>query len=782
MSSRPAPLALAFLLAAAAACTEDPAPDDDTAAPDDDTAPETPWEGVEVTLDPFSLRFGAAEIPAGGVVFGIEPTYDAAANHDPWILYGEGLQEFIPRLTWATAERGSWDGDALRLDLSDGHRGVLTRRGGGEGLALHLELEGNPGETGDAVASFLRVQVTSPEGEGLYGLGEVFESVEHRGRLRTMQHELLPESEGGYNETHVPVPFLVGSGGWGLGLETDWPAVFDCAAVEPGRVTATVNAPYGLDLRLFSDPDPAEIPGQWARSTALPRRPPDWALAPMLWRNENRDGAQVLEDARAIRDHDLAFGVMWIDNPWQSSYNSMQPDPAMFPDWEGMVDDLHALGFRWMAWTTPYVHPDDPDYATFEEEGWFADIPYTFGEFGPLVDLTHEGAFAAWQDRVRAAAARGLQGWKLDYGEDVQLGLGGIRLVSSFANGEDERTMHHRYTEYFHRAYGEAYPDGDRFLLGRMGTWGTAAFTDCIWPGDLDADFYDFLEEGHVGGLPAAVRGGIGLAVSGFPCFASDTGGYRHERARHEVLSRWTEYSALMPVMQVGGGDDHNYWIPSGDWTEETLEIGRRYSILHLRLFPFFQELLARAARDGTPPLLPPGLLGGPHVDDAYVLGRAVLVAPVIEEGVTSRRVEFPPGTWVHWWTGLAYQGEADVPAPVGEGPLFVGEGGIVPMLRESVRTVAPSTAGVDSFSDDPGELTVRFVPGEGAFTVLDGPGISGSDSSLEIGMPGIYTGLRVEIWAPGASRLRVDGAEVPAETDGTWLRGQVDPGTVTWE
>lgn len=765
------------------------AEDDDTTAPDDDTpsdddgTPWPEWPGAEVTLDPFSVRFGAGELPPGGLVLGVETTYDPLLNHDPWNGYAEEFQEFVPHLAWAVAERASWQGEDLLLDLSDGHRATLSRREGGEGLALKLTFEDGAGEAGAAVASYVRLDLRAADGEGLYGLGETFGSVDQRGQVLTMQHEIDATLEGGYNETHVPVPFLVGSSGWGVGLESDWPAVWDVAATVPGVVRSVSHAPEGLDLRLFQADDAAEIPAMWARSTALPRRPPDWALAPMLWRNENVDGDEVLADAEAVRANDLAFGVMWIDNPWQTYYNSMQPDPAMFPDWEGMVARLNDLGFRWMAWTTPYVDDDDPERALYESEGWFADIPYTFGEFGPLVDLTNPDAAAAWTARVEAAEGIGLEGWKLDYGEDVNVGLGGVRLVSSFWNGQDERTMHHRFAQAFHEAYARAYDDGDRFLLGRAGAYGTASVTDCIWPGDLDSDFRRFREDGHVGGLPSAIRGGISLSVSGFPCFASDTGGFRHERPTHEVMGRWTEYAALHPVMQVGGGgDNHHYWDFQGGWNEETLAIGRRYTVLHTRLFPFFRTLLEDAATSGTPPILPLGLVGGPHVDDAFVLGRTVLVAPVEEAGATSRTVSFPPGRWIHWWTGVAWEGEAVVPAPLGEGPLFLAEGGIVPLLRESVRTIAPSAEGVDSFSDDPGVLTLRVVPGDGALAVLDGPAVDATSESITLGDPGVFTGLAVEIWAPGAARVRLGGAEIPSESDGTWIRAAVTPGTVTWE
>ena len=756
---------------------------------EDGADPPPGWAGVVVTLDPLTICFGHAEIPADGIGFGVVGAYDPTLNHDPWNLYGEGLADAAPPFAWATATRADWDGDALDVTLSNGERARIERGDDAEGLGLRLSWEDSLGvepEAGARAAPYVRVQIRTTDTEPLYGLGETFDAVNQRGLARPMQIELDLDLESSYNEVHAPVPFIMGAQGWGLGLRTDWPAVIDAAGEDPERVTAVVNAPEGLDLVLFSDEDPTRIPAAWARATALPRRPPDWALAPMLWRNENESGDEVLEDAQAIRDGDFAFGVMWIDNPWQTTYNSMVPDPERLPDWTGLVDTLHGLGFRWLAWTTPYLEEGEPDYASYQQDGLFVDLKIPLNDFGPLVDLTGPEAAARWSARVAAAAAIGIQGWKLDYGEDVQLGYRGARFQTPFANGADERTMHHRFVSAYHGAYAAPYTDGDRFLMGRAGAWGSAAVTDCVWPGDLDSGFQRHREDGHVGGLPAAIRGGVSLSMSGFPCFASDTGGYRHGRADQETIIRWTEFSALLPVMQVGGGDNHNYWLLEDDWTEAVPEAGRRYTQLHTRLFPYFQALMISASSEGTPPLVPAALLGADaaaiHADTTFLVGPALLVAAVDEPDVRAWPVSLPPGRWVNWWTGEEARGDLTVDAPLGQGPLFVREGGIVPMLMEDVRTIAPSSAGVRSWSDDPGALTVRFVPGEGALRVADGPDLSGGAEALTISDLGIYTGLNVEIWSEDAEAVLLDGAPVRTTRDGAWLLAEVGPGTVTWE
>lgn len=746
-----------------------------------------PWADVEVSLDPFSLRYGTAELAPGALRVGSVPVYDPAEGYDPINLKDPDLAAFAPSVSWSAVETAAWEGEALRLEFDDGGQGMLSLRPGqgaadDQGLPLRLSL--------DHISPYISLSFTSPEADGIYGLGETFDAVEQRGQVRAMQIELDSELESSYNEAHVPVPFFVDATlGFGVGVESDWPMVFDVGVADPDLVEVVVATEQALDFRLFGADvpgevaDPVEVVAAWTRASGLPRLPPTWAGAPFIWRNENVDGQEVLDDALAIRDNDLAFGVLWVDNPWQTSYNSMQPDPEQFPEWDTLVSQLHALGFRWMAWSTPYVEEADPEFATYRDEGLLVDLPIEFNQFGPLVDLTLPAAMERWQGRVAAARDRGIEGWKLDYGEDVQVGYGG-RLPTEFANGQDERTMHHRFAEYYDTAYAAPYDTlgRDRFLLGRGGAWGTQSEVDCIWPGDLDNDLRRHGEEGHVGGLPSAIRGGTSLSMSGFPCFASDTGGYRHGRANEETIIRWTEYSALLPVMQVGGGENHHYWLLEGDWTERVLEVGQRYTQLHIQLFPYLRALQVAASTVGTPILRPPELVGGPRSDDSFLVGEALFVAPVEVAGATSRTVNFPPGGWVHWWTGDRYEGEAEVAAPLGEGPLFIAEGGIVPMLRSSVRTLSPATEeGVDSWANDKGDLTIRFVPGEGRFTVVDGPTIVGGSDHLTIGEPGIYRDTIVTIWAPEASSILEDGVAIDTSKDGPWLRATAGRGELSW-
>lgn len=739
----------------------------------------------------FRIALGFVSAPADDV------NYNPHNLKDPE-LSGEipGGLAFLEPIT-ATLEGSETAGGRWALGFDGGATATLEVDVGGPGMRFHLA---QPAD--EPWAPYVRVRTDVEATERFYGLGETFAAVDQRGRIQAMQMELRADIESANNEAHVPVPLLVSDASWGILADSYWPGVFDVAATDPDVVELIFNQQGGFDFDLYAPPSPPEVVARYHQRTGAPEIPPTWAYAPMQWRNEVSGSDDVLADMTAIRANHIPTGLIWVDNPWQTTYNAMQPNPEMFPDWDGLVETLHDNGFRVMAWTTPYLEEADPEYAAYEANDWFVDAPILFSDFGDWVDLTHPDAMDAWNGRARAAAARGIEGWKLDYGEDAQLGYGKSRFTYAFANGEDERTMHHRYALYFHGAYGDAYEDHSGFLLGRAGVLGGHTVTDCIWPGDLDSDFSRFEDvdpddgELRVGGLPSAIRGGTSLSVSGYPFFASDTGGFRRNRPTAEAMVRWTEYSALLPIMQYGGGGaNHNPWdftdYGESQFDQTTLDAFVRLAQLHIRLFPYFWRLSERVRDEGLPILLPVGMAfpgSGADSDDTFMVGDDLLVAPVETEGALSRAVALPPGDWVHWWTGTRYDGDAviDVAAPLGEGPVFQRAGTAIPMLRRSVETLSPSDGSVDSWADDAGALNARIVPGVGAGFVLSTGEALTADDEVMLTAGSLYRGWDLEIWAAGATGATVDGTALPVGEEGCtncvilsspWIRVVTDGG-----
>lgn len=742
-----------------------------------------------------------AELDVGRWQVGVVPSWDEKHNYDPSLLPDDGpvglawahvtsMTAVPPHEAGAGPGAGEPDGDngnvtyaAWRLDTV--FAADAGEKAGKPGPSLYL-ITGTydwgplrlrpadhaaakawaadqPAPSGDGRIMYLRISAEAPQDEGYYGLGELFDTPQHRGKRRTMQIAGNFNLDGSSNEAHVRVPLLVGTRGWGLFVDSLRPIDFDVAATDPARTSVTIGW-HEATLRLLTAYRPLDVVGSYWAVKGKPQMPAPWAVGGLIWRNENKDQAEVLDDLAQIRAHDLALSGYWIDRPYDVAVNDFGFDPARYPDPKAMVGALHDGGLRLGLWSTPYLDPgysgktEAKHHKEAAEKGYFVTGPGAGSKilkWGPPIDFTNKDADTFFRNLIAQYEALGIEGYKLDYGEDIVLGLLSARIPWFFHDGSDERTMHRGFQLGYHAAYAAHLPksqhaaagmeglQGGGFILARASALGDQVHTSMIWPGDLCASWHQHAEcdkdgKCHAGGLPASLSAAISLPTAGLPLYGADTGGYRHGRAPKELFLRWLQHTALTGVLQIGGGTEHHPWLsepvkndaakneaaPSSPFDAETLDVARTLIRLHARLFPLiWSDLMAiQTAYSGVGPVRPLGLmlpeLAGSallraHEATEHFFGDHLLVAPVITPG-TEREVFFPPGRWVDYFDGTVHDAPATgkvetLKVPLTKLPLFVRAGAIVPLLRPTIDTIAPAkTAGIESFANDPGQLWAR--------------------------------------------------------------------------
>lgn len=692
----------------------------------DDDAQAVQWRADDEVL--LSMGADAFQI-------GVTEAIDDALSYDP--VHPLAVEWESP----SSIERADGGTVSVRLEYPSGAAATVRFD---ELAAGRIEAHWMPEDTGVVFAAY-RLAPGIDRSEGLYGLGEHFDHPNNRGRLRAMQIESDLSFDASHNEVHVPVPFVTGTRGWGLFIADDHAGLFDCATEVDDRIEATFGVgpdfADGLRFYLFGAAHPLDVTRHYYEVTGYPKRPSRWAIGPWIWRNENEDQAQVISDVNTLRDLDLPASGLWVDRPYATGVNTFDFVETKFSDPQAMIDEAHALGLRFALWHTPYVSDDaEPALELHQEAVDNGYYPPTIGliltGWGSVIDLTNPAAWDWWQGLLSRYADMGVEGYKLDYAEEIVPGLAATRLAWEFADGSTERTMQANFQRLYHGVYDEMLPADGGFLLVRAGTWGDQVYSSVVWPGDLDADMGEHLapnESGKklTGGLPAAVAAGSSLGPSGYPLFASDTGGYKDGPPDKETFTRWFQHTALTPVMQIGTANSNVAWEfdEENGFDDEMLGWYRDFTRLHIRLFPYLWTHVERVAVDGRPIVRPVGL-AYPELDEHpafdYLLGDDLLVAPVVERGARERTLVVPEGSWIDWFSGqeITGPGRVTVDAPLDKLPLFVREGAIVPMLRPTVDSLAPTTEPerVDSYDTEPGVLYVRVRPGEpSSLSLYDG-------------------------------------------------------------
>jgi alpha-glucosidase (family GH31 glycosyl hydrolase) len=613
------------------------------------------------------------------------------------------------------------------------------------------------------------------------------------GKEATDDYDLgLWQVTGRRHSTHTPMPIYLSDQGYALLLETNVRSTFAMCSESTEVVRIEVWEPV-MRLRLFYGPSPREALTRLTAHLGRPAVPPAFAFAP--WHDAIFGSANVRRVAQKLRDEGIPSSVIWTED-WRGGADdgagytlSEEWDVSrdLYPDFEQLAADLHGLGYKLLTYNNTFLTSDASIYAEAVSLGHSIKTasgdPYLFvsGKFvdTSLVDLSSPAAWAWTKEHYARGLALGADGWMADFAE-------WLPTDAVLASGESAALRHNLYPVDFQRLNREVLDEAfaadgvERLFFVRSAYLGSQPLVSVVWAGDQQTDF----SPGD--GLPSVIPMGIGLGVTGFPYYGHDIGGYMSQFAKpttKELWFRWASLGALSPVMRTHHGKSaRKNWSWESD--AETIAHMKRWATLHLRLFPYLWALAHEAAQTGVPmmraiALEHPTWRDGWRLDDQYLLGDRILVAPVVTEGATTRTVRLPEGTWYPLLASAASPGddavvvtpgfgEVEVAAPVEECPAFVPAGTVLVLLPEGVDTVvaADAASGAVTLADAGDDREVWLYPGgEGAFAEVGGLAYTWSATGLEWptitatwnGAPATFTSGAVTVTGPGT--LVVEGA-----------------------
>ena len=533
--------------------------------------------------------------------------------------------------------------------------------------------------------------------EKIFGMGQYQQKyLDQKGCMLELSHR----------NSQASVPFYISSEGYGFLWNN--PAVGKVFFGKNGTEW-TADSTKQADYWIVAGDDPKELEETYTAVTGRAPMMPDYGIGFWQCKLRYRTQEELMSVARKHKELGLPMDVIVADFFHWTQQGEYKFDPECWPDVEGMCRELDGMGIKLMVSVWPTVDYRSENFQEMMEKGYLVrterGVRVTMQCFGQEVfmDPTNPGTREfVWNKCKENYYDKGVRLFWLDEAEPEY-------SVYDYDNyryylGTDLE-VGNTYPLY----YAKAFYDGMKAAgmetplnLLRCAWVGSAKYGALVWSGDIDSTFECFQRQ---------VRAGLSMAVAGVPWWTTDIGGFHGADIRdpkfHELLLRWFAYGCFSPVFRLHGnrmpmsgysGDTHSGVGTFGTgaenevWSygEDCLQVMKKYLFLRERLRPYIRKQMELTHEKGIPVMRPLFFdfkddKAAWDVDDQYMFGPDLMVAPVLEAGAASRKVYLPAGaSWTDAWTGKTFQGGAviDADAPIDIIPLFLKDGAKLPVVE----------------------------------------------------------------------------------------------------
>jgi len=526
----------------------------------------------------------------------------------------------------------------------------------------------------------LNAAFTLSPGEKIFGGGESFSGLDKRGQKIVLWTD---DANGIENPgMYKPIPFFMSNRGYGMFLHTSAPITCDFGNSFSG-VNSLMIGDDELDLFVFLG-SPKEILDEYTQLTGKSPLPPLWSFGLWMSRCTYNSESQVRDIAGKLRANKIPCDVLhldtgWFETDWQCDYEF---SPTRFADPKKMLSDLKADGFRISCWQLPYFVPKNKLFPELLENNLIVrDAKGNLPGEDAVLDFSNPNTVEWYQGKLANLLNLGVAAIKVDFGEAAP--NNGI-----WSNG---RTGFYEHN-LFPLRYNKAVADITRQTTGENIIWARSAWAGSQrypihWGGDAEST-----DEG----MAAELRGGLSFGLSGFSFWSHDIGGFTATSVNgmdQNLFARWLAFGMLSSHSRCHGIAPKEPWLYGTNFMARF----RLIDELKYRLMPYVYAQAKDSSQHGLPMVRAlflefPDDPGSWLVDDEYLYGSSILVAPLLHENETSRAVYLPPGTWIDYQTGKDYAGGWQKIA-AGEIPeiILVRDGTVLPHIA-----LAQSTAQMD--------------------------------------------------------------------------------------
>lgn len=530
--------------------------------------------------------------------------------------------------------------------------------------------------------------------EAVYGLGERSHTLNLRGDTYSFWNYDQPDCDPGTDPLYFCVPFFVtanDAGAFGLFFDNSYRGTADVGANDDHVTFAFAGGEvcyYWMVGR-----DAMQVVRRYAQLTGPAPMPPLWYLGYHQSRFSYAPADEVLSVAKSLRLHNIPADVIHLDIHYMEQFKVFTWDKIAFPDFEGMIERLHELGFKVVVIIDPGIKAE-AGYRSYESgvaSGVFIQANgqplevVVWPGLCHMPDFTQPETRSWWAEQIATLLETGVDGIWNDMNEPAVFSSDGAVTLPMRVSQSKE---HHNGTHLeLHNVYGmqmarasldgleQARPDRRPVNITRAGYAGTQRYASS-WTGDVTSNWEH---------LRVSIPMVLNLGLSGIGLTGPDVGGFR-ESTDAELFTRWTQAACLMPFFRNHSAIDtirQEPWVFGDPYTSAVRAAIR----LRYALMPYLYSVVAQHHAYGDP-VVRPVFFADPKdaslrdVDDQYMLGDALLLAPVVEPGASERAVRLPVGIWYDYWTGDLYDGGQTITLPVALDtiPLFVRGGAVLPV------------------------------------------------------------------------------------------------------
>lgn len=531
----------------------------------------------------------------------------------------------------------------------------------------------------------LHVRFEADPDERIYGMGQYQQNFLN---LKNAKLELA------LRNSQASVPFYISNKGYGFLWNN--PSVGEVSFAK-NLTDWKSRATKEMDFWITAGDTPHQIEEQYAAVAGTVPMMPDYAMGYWQCKLRYQTQDELLAAAREFKKRDLPISVIVIDFFHWPKFGEWCFDKKYWPDPKAMIKELHDMGIKLMVSVWPTVDETSSHYKEMRDKGYLVQaergVPIT-------MDFLGNNGFADFTNPKTQQYV-----WKLlkknyyDQGVDL-FWLDEAEPEYSIYDYDNYRYHDGSLLEVGNRfpvGYSKMVFDGMRkqdpqhkvINLVRSAWAGSQRYGALVWSGDIDSSFRALRNQLCIG---------LNMGIAGIPWWTTDIGGFiggeTANPAFHELVTRWFEFATFCPVMRMHGdrephakplGTEGGGKMPTGAPTEpwaygdKVYRIMKQYMTLRYQMHDYIKKLMQDAHEKGTPVISPLFYHYDKdakdwQVEDEYMFGPQVLVAPVLYEKEEQRDVYLPAGyQWINVYTGETVDGgqTVTVKTPLAQIPLF---------------------------------------------------------------------------------------------------------------